>query len=873
MRRHLPNRQHPLFVTPGLLLIVVSFASGICLAGSCYLSEEYLVPFITILLLLLFVIRKCKPQRYQSASYFLLALLFMLLGFYHAERDITPPPNATRIYSLIETKETVSLDTNLVQYPSVIHSPSGPVTRMLMQVNNVLQSAAREPPTLKSTKASDLVLLSMNGLLPENVKPGNRLLIRAKLSRPTTYATPGAFDYTEYLARRAIYFTGWIQTPSNILQLRTDNASRSATIISLLHYLPERIRYNLGTTLDKTLPQPARGLYKAILIGDRNDVPAGVLENFTTAGCIHILAISGMHMGLLALVAIGIFTWLLKRSPWLLLHTSVRKIGTALALLPLLLYALIAGFNIPVIRALLMTVVFMLAILFDRPENLINHIFVAALLILLWKPAAIFSASFQLSFSAVLTIALIYPLFYRFLFPDARTTTFYAAATGTTAQLYPVLVARKLLFSILQWVLTAIALTTAAMLGTFPLLLFHFNRLPLVAPLANLLVEPLICFWSLIIGLAASMSLPFSPALAKFLFTAGGFGLTGAANICAFFAALEHGSLWLPTPTPLTVILIYMTLLTIVMALHLSGKRRRYALTTALVFFCTLLTVFAVTTITERRPGPISVTILDVGHGASILLRLPGDKNILIDGGGAEGERFNIGSQVIAPFLWHQGISHLDAVVITHPHADHYNGLPFILRRFHPGTLWINGKPGPDKGYKALLESAAQLNIATRIPTADDILFQAGSTCLLCLFSGREESEAPRDFSRHEFINANDLSIVLRLDTDTNSFLFPGDISAGLAERLIKEGRNFKADVLMAPHHGSPASMSQDFIASVAPAYVAISAGRNNPFNFPAKSFYDLRQRGIKVFSTDRDGTITFSLQKEGLVVRRYLIN
>ena len=127
-------------------------------------------------------------------------------------------------------------------------------------------------------------------------------------------------------------------------------------------------------------------------------------------------------MGLLALAAAGVISWILRRSTWLMLHMHLRKITLAVSLIPLLFYTVIAGFNIPVFRALLMTMIFMLAIFFDRPGNLINHILLAGLIILIWNPAVLFEASFQLSFSAVLAIALIYPLLHALLFPGENRT-------------------------------------------------------------------------------------------------------------------------------------------------------------------------------------------------------------------------------------------------------------------------------------------------------------------------------------------------------------------------------------------------------------------------------------------------------------------
>jgi competence protein ComEC len=195
------------------------------------------------------------------------------------------------------------------------------------------------------------------------------------------------------------------------------------------------------------------------------------------------------------------------------------------------------------------------------------------------------------------------------------------------------------------------------------------------------------------------------------------------------------------------------------------------------------------------------------------------------------------------------------------------------LTRFRPKKLWINGIPGLDKEYRDLLDLAGQLGIETKIAKADEILFQVGSTRLLCIHSGRGPAYPPGNSKQERSINPNDLSLVLRLETHNKSFLFPADISGSMAEILVNEGKKLKADVLMAPHHGSSSSMSQDFIETVTPEYIAISAGRNNPFHFPAKSFYDLQQKGIRVFSTGRDGTITFKIEDGEIMVSRYQIN
>jgi competence protein ComEC len=804
----------------------------------------------------------------------LLAVLFFLLGLFHAETRSKLPIDPYHILNLIDKKQTVSIDGILVKCPSVIITSTGPETRLLMRAKALHQQPSGPKPQKKIiTRTSGLVQLALKGTLPENLNPGDRFLAKTNVSRVSTFSTPGSFNYKKHLAYQSIFIKGWIPSPHNIIKIESPETQLLTSGLNSLLYLPERIRYNIANFLDKTLSQPARGLYKAILIGDRNDVPTSILENFIIAGCIHILAISGMHMGLLALVIITSLNWILKRSTWLLLHTPVLKIAAAISLLPLLFYALIAGFNTPVLRALLMTTIFMLAILFDRPENLVNHILVAALFILTWKPVAIFTVSFQLSFSAVIAIALIYPIIHRYLFQEVYITPTNSTKPASATKLTPYTIVYSIPEFFLKWLLAGFALTAAAMIGTFPLLLFHFNRISLVAPFTNILVEPLICFWALIIGLIASICIPFLPALAKALFITGSLGLILAERICSFFSSLPYAFLWFPTPSPVVITFSYLFLFCAVAALHMQDKRRRYLLIMSLFFLCSIPIVPAVTTIAKHSSDSATVTFLDVGHGSSTLLQLPGNTNILIDGGGAGSDRFNMGARVIGPFLWDQKISHLDAVVITHPHADHYNGLPFILKQFHPKELWINGDPGHDKGYKKLLDLASRLGIETKIAKADDLLFQSGLTRLLCLHSGSRPAELTDQLKHEKSFNSNDLSLVLRLETNNKTFLLPADISSEMAEKLVRDGKQLKADVLMAPHHGSSSSISQSFIGTVDPEFIAISAGRNNPFNFPAKSFYDLQQKGIEVLTTGKDGTITFTVEEGEIGVSRYQVN
>jgi competence protein ComEC len=870
------HQEQKLFsLSPEFLITASAFTAGICWAGTSFLSNRIVLSAIFLLFGFIFIFYKFKKKFHYFTFYFLLGFLFFLIGYHHAQVKLYPPSNPNHIFNQISKQQTVSLYGILAEHPSIVTLPAGPKTRLLMQVKTLHQDSSLEHRVTKHKKSSGLVLLTLKGLAPDGLKPGDHFLVKTKLSHVNTFSTPGAFNYKKYLASKSILLNGWIDSPNNIIEVHSISSPTQVLKITSLLYIPERIRHHIADFLDKTLSQPSRGLYKAILIGDRSDIQTSVLDNFINSGCVHILAISGMHMGLLALITIAVITWLLKRSTWLILHINIRKTAVSIAILPLTAYALIAGFNIPVLRSLLMTLVFILAIISDRPENLINHILFAALFVLAWNPSSLFTASFQLSFSAVISLALIYPLLHHLLFKNSPYFLSDISKFDPVSKSPSVDYRYALPAIFLKWFFAGISLTAAAMIGTLPLLLLHFNRISLVSAVTNLAVEPLICFWSLIIGITASIFIPLAPNIAQALFKAGSLGLIIAEKICAYFSALPYASLYLPTPSLPEIIFFYLFIISFVMTFYLETTRKRYCLFIGFFSFCCLLASPAISKITRHLSLATSVSILDVGHGSSILLQLPHNKNILIDGGGAGSEHFNIGERVIGPFLWKKQLSHLDAVVVSHPHSDHYNGLEFILKHFHPGTLWVNGMTGNDPEYQQLLNLANKLDIAIKIPATDEMIFQNGNTRLKCVNNGfrtgyfsdkKKPSQTPR-------FNTNDMSLVLRLETAGNSFLFPADISATMANTLVSERKNLQANILVAPHHGSRSSMSQGFIETVAPQYIAISAGRNNPFNFPDKSFFDLQKNGIQVLTTGRDGTLTFTVDGEKIMMSRYQVN
>lgn len=814
------DRFSPFLSTHLLLVVTFCFALGIACALSCPDAPGHilLLPLVTGGAAL-FAHRRRHPRA---------ALLFLLpfvasLGFVHGLLAGSEPPSPNHILHLIKQRQEVVLLCTLERLPAFNGENS-----TLLVAGHSLRLQGSEG----FIAARGLVQLKLKARWPEGLMPGDQLAIRARLDRPRTFHNPGSFDYPTFLARQDIRITGWISSPLHI-----HKPEQQPTFLHQARYLPERLRTRISSFLEQGMALEIGSVYKALLIGDASAISQKTLEAFKGSGCRHILSISGAHLSILATFLFFICYWLLRRSEYLILHYPVKKIAAGLCLLPLTIYSLLAGANTPVIRALIMVTVFMAALCADKRKSLFIPLALAALLILIWDPNSLFTASFQLSFMAVASIALVSPFLAKLVTDEERNQTF----------------SKRMRSRLLHFILAALTVSMAATIGTAPLLLYYFNRISLVGPAANLLVESLICLWSLPLGFLACPLIFIATPLATLLLHLGSAGLMLSLKVAAFFSSLPFSSLWLPTPSPGLIVLYYAAILVAIFGTVVSKSTRILALGTWLIIV--FLFFWPPAELLKGRITSSEITFLDVGQGSSTFLQLPTGKRLLIDGGGSESPTFNVGEDIIAPFLWQRGIKELDAIIITHPDADHYNGIPFLLQRFRPQTLWINDRSGHDREWRKMLALAARLHIEIKIPQRGELLIRGGEAELISL-GDPEEATGTR---------ANDHSLILRYGQlgpaghDAPSCLFVGDINRKVEEQLVERELPLQSTILLSPHHGSSTSNSEEFLKAVNPKVIVVSAGRFRPDNFPNPK---VRKRcdelGIKMLITAEQGAITF---------------
>jgi competence protein ComEC len=744
---------------------------------------------------------------------FCIGLVFFMVGQTHIVA-VTPPPLAEPLEAAAASGLDAVFAGTLITAPSY----NGDKGKFIIDADRLKKGAADIPVEAR-------ILVKTRFPPPDRLAPGKRILIRASLSTPSPAGTPGTFDYRQYLADRRIQLTGFVRSPAYLGPV--DSGLSSDSLPFSIH-LPQYLRHKTNLFIDSTeLPPKIRALYKAIITGQRDSVPIEVIENFKRSGAIHLLAISGMHMGLLALLCGLLINALLRRSTWLMLRWPTWKIAALLTLPVMAGYALISGLQPPVVRAFIMAAMLIAAIAMDRPRSLLNAMALAALLILAYDPTALFSVSFQLSFTAVSAIILCNNRF---------------APRFETASLKPGLSGR---FRV--WLLSGLAVSLIALLATGPITLYNFHQVSLLGPVATLLTAPLLCFWALPLGLAAALLSPWLPAAAAIILKIGGLGLTGADLITAALAGIPYGFHNLPPPSLTGLTLYYLAGISL---LFLKSSR---TVKTGVLIAMLLIIAVPDHIFSRRHDDDLTrVTFLDVGQGNSTLLELPTGVRVLVDGGGSSSPSFDPGEQLIAPFLWHRSIERLDSIVISHPHLDHYNGLEFIIRNFRPGEIWINGETGA-ADYLKVLRAAEEVGAVVRVPENGSVIVKRGEAKLTAIGN--------LHLRKNPDLSINNRSLVVKLESGARKVILPGDIMEGDGQGLIDQGVDLASDVLLAPHHGSRYSAGYQLVTAGSPEWLVVSA---SPFQSDSYPDPDLvawcRQRGTRILETARYGTLTFTI-------------
>lgn len=642
--------------------------------------------------------------------------------------------------------------------------------------------------------------------LPEdlNLKPeyGDIWYLRGRWQPAGRARNPGGFDYGEYLEKQEV--SGLFSaSEARALGKKRGDWLTAAIIIPLR----QRIRQAINSYLDG---DPA-SLLSGLLLGERRHLSERVRAAFSDTGTAHVLAVSGLHVGLVALILIAFLR--ACRLP--------KRAGYIASMVGLGLYAWLTGGSPSVVRATIMAVAVMVGLLNERRGSGLNMLGLAGMVILCFWPQALATPGFQLSFAATFGILVLAP-------------RLQILASGLGA---PPLVK--------NWILMPLAVSAAAQLATAPIIAWYFHRVPLISLLANLIVVPLA---------GAVLSLGLAAVLASAIHH----GLAGPMMASAYGAswlmlkAVDLFSGWgrlaVAWPRPdYGQISIYLLILSLLFAWSRLG-RWRFRVAVGLLALANLI----IWKQALAGPPPLQIYYLDVGQGDAAVIKFPNGRVMAIDAGqggesqaGAAGRRYDAGRKVIVPFLRYLGISTIDDFLITHADADHCGGLAAVLEAVRIKRLITTQHFSSKPLYVEALRTAEHKGV--RIDS-------------LCGYDTLDGIWPVRGFiySRPDTVeNGNESSLICYLRYGDEKFFFSGDMGPELQGHLYRQGLLTPCTVLKVPHHGARHNNGPGLARAIRPESAVISVGEHNRFGHPSpQALSNYSHIGARVWRTDHQGAV-----------------
>lgn len=696
---------------------------------------------------------------------------------------------------------------------------------------------------------------------------GQKIEIDGKIRVPRNFQNPGSFDYVFFLARQDIYWTAASRVTSDLKIIPGECGSKFWAVLY-------RIRVAALDRLESLYKGDAyaTGMMEAMLLGESSKLEKIWTDHFRRTGTYHALVISGLHVSVLAAALLFLLRICFIPKDWALLIAAAGA----------WLYALVSGWQAPVVRSAGGFTLFLIARLVYRRGRILNLLAAVAIAFLVFDPDQMYDASFQLSFLSVAAIgALAVPLLEKTSAPfvsgmrgitnadrDLHVETKAAqfrielrliAETLAIWTRVPINWITNILGLLLRaafYIYELVAVSFVVQIGLALPMIEYFHRISFSGLSANVLVVPLLSA-AVPVGFLAILTGWYWPAMLANWF------LALSQRVVDWHVQWEPA--WRMPDPPLWLALSFVAaLLAVAFLIHSRPWVRSTALFAVAVLFVLLYwQPFA----PHIAPGKLELTLIDVGQGDSLLLTLPGAKTILVDSGGfpvfgnAVKPKLDIGEDVVSPYLWTRAIRRIDVLVCTHAHEDHVGGAAALIENFHPRELWTGANPPGDPIWIAIRQKAEKFGVKI-VPLQTGQTFQYGGAQIdvLAPEPDYEPARSPK----------NNDSLVFRVSYGAHKFLLTGDMEKQVEARLLDENRIGRVDVLKVAHHGSRTSSIQPFIESAHPTFALISVGAGNSYHHPTTEVLErLRSGHTQVFRTDQSGLVSIRSDGKHLVVDR----
>jgi competence protein ComEC len=630
--------------------------------------------------------------------------------------------------------------------------------------------------------------------------------VSGQLSRPSIAKNPNAFHYQKYLASKNIYWI--VETPLNPL----DNCAQvKSTPITWI----KSIRFQGIRNLENTFPPEIASLSAALLFGDRSLFDPELLIDYQRTGIVHLLAISGLHVSLLA----AMFFYIGLR------FGLTREFMTNLLLIILPIYAILTGASPSVIRAVLVIFLVLITVKWKKQLQLfpIDAISVALMIYLFFDPKIINDAGFQLTFAVSFAI---------------------------------ILSSTNLLLRFQRLVPQMLVISTISQVFAMPILLYHFFEISFISIVANLLYIPLFSY-VLLPGLYLIFFIQLLFGFTPFFFIDIFMKIISLANNLIDYLSDISFAQFIPGRPNWFFLILY--ILIIFMIMNIWESRSYQMKKQPLLFLLIGLFLFQSS---WNKINPFGeVTMIDVGQGESILIHLPFDKGTyLIDTGGSilfnveewrqRAKPYEVGRDVVVPFLKGKGITKIDKLILTHGDHDHIGGAISVMKELEVKELLLPSVEEQSESELTIINEAKKKGIPI-VQVSEGSQWQNGKNLFFVL--------APKE----NFVGErNSGSIAIYAKVGGLNWFFGGDLDQAGEVKIMKKYPDLTIDVLKAGHHGSKTSSNDQFVNQLGPQVAWISAGEKNRYGHPHQEVLETL-KDTMVYRTDLQGAITYRFYLE----------
>lgn len=664
------------------------------------------------------------------------------------------------------------------------------------------------------SKAGDKFIIYFKKKENTIFKIGDWVSINGTYNLPDVARNKGTFNYRRYLNSNNIYGT--------ILVESYENSNGEKSFLSIVYNIQNIIHDNF----QKVLSKEYAGLLSGMLVGETTDISDKTTDNFRSSGISHLLAVSGSNVALI-----------IAFSNLIIIKMFGKRYSDFISIVFVIFFVLISGASPSVLRAGIMAILNITANIISRKSDSITNLISSAFFILIANPLAILNVGFLLSFAGTVGILIFSTEMKNFISKYIK----------------------------IDFISENISLNFSAQIIILPINLYFFNSISIIGFVANLFIVPvtsILTFLGILLLVITFVSIKW----AKILIVLVNPILKYIIVMSEFFSKFDFLNLSLPKPSPIIIIIFYLLLfleydnyinkkqiyLIRISNMSRSNLNRRIKKYVYVIFIALIVISSTIKAFPKRY---VELTAIDVGQGDSFLMVSKNGTRILIDGGGSETSDYDVGQNILMPYLLSRGYMKIDYIFVSHAHADHIDGIYTVLNNFKVKKVFISTYLKNDEKIKKLKEIATKNHVKIMNVKEGDFI-KIDNIEFKILYPSEDIVD----------LNINNLSMIIKAKCNNKTILFTGDAETEVEEILLKKYAKeiLNADILKVGHHGAKTSSSEAFINAVSPKMSLISVGKDNNYGHPNNGVVERLEKAGKVLMTSKLGETNLRIYDNG---------